>query len=606
MFFQITDHCFCNSKFHSLNQAVSRNWFIPMTWGDIPLDQSILEQCYKTSPVRHTPSRTLHTEDDVNNAFHRWSKGVECAVRQCITLQHQQDPIRFPKATLPRKFWGRCQPTQYITHPAPRTAKHDPTGGYDPPVEATTNKARLKARQTRRLASFLRRLQHLQTCRHPEYYHEQTQQEWLAIRRAQGYGRSWERWILSFDCIPFVPCTTPTQEWVAEVFQITKLDADAYARQEAKLRRYHQKHCITFAQAHNNNASTYRIIRGKEQRFLNDFPICHTSPAHLCRAKATKPKLKMSNPFEIPVGATITFGSCSAVVHSCRLPFVELAQVSGPLPSQATLHYKTHAYTVQDMSPAFHKFWAQFWLRDSVEEQCTDAPWQALLYDLDTTVPLQPMLDIKIDSPQCLWDSIHRLKPYKAAGADGWHSEELQMLTRTMVSDLAQLLGNTWSLGFSERLMQARTLLFAKRDHPESISDGRPITILGYLARLSSKMISDQILQQWASTWPPEISGGLPRRSARDLSVIQQLQIEQAKTHHTAWGVGLWTLLRPLILSHAKSSSTFSNYWEFQALSPIFGSCLLRNCPVHFKMASPSVRLRPPLRACPRVIRCPW
>ena len=88
--------------------------------------------------------------------------------------------------------------------------------------------------------------------------------------------------------------------------------------------------------------------------------------------------------------------------------------------------------------------------------------------------------------------------------------------------------------------MQARTLHFAKREKPESISDGGPITILGYLARLCSKLVSDQILQHWSACWPPEISGGLPGRSARDLCVMQQLQIEQAKTRHTAWGG--WTM----------------------------------------------------------------
>ena len=173
-------------------------------------------------------------------------------------------------------------------------------------------------------------------------------------------------------------------------------------------------------------------------------------------------------------------------------------------------------------------------------EQTEEDPWSDFLEDLDATIPLQPFLDIQFDSPICLWNSIKRLKPYKAAGADGWHSEELQSLTWTMVQDLSTLIRNVWHFGLTQRFMQARTLLFAKRDNPTSIADGRPITILGYLARLCSKMISDQILSQWATLWPPEISGGLPRRSARDLSLMQQLQIEHAKAHHTAWGG--WTM----------------------------------------------------------------
>lgn len=72
------------------------------------------------------------------------------------------------------------------------------------------------------------------------------------------------------------------------------------------------------------------------------------------------------------------------------------------------------------------------------------------------------------------------------------------------------------------------------------MSHGRPITILGYLVRLTSKLVADQILHQWASAWPPELSGGLPQRSARDLSLQQLITIENAKTTRTAWGG--WTM----------------------------------------------------------------
>lgn len=103
------------------------------------------------------------TDEEVDTAFRQWSWHVETAVRQCISKQHQNDPLRFPQPTLPKKYYGRCQPTRFVTHAAPRAAKHDPTNGYNPPTEATSNKARLKARQTRRIISLLR---HLRKNRH--------------------------------------------------------------------------------------------------------------------------------------------------------------------------------------------------------------------------------------------------------------------------------------------------------------------------------------------------------------------------------------------------------------------------------------------------------
>lgn len=260
----------------------------------------------------------------------------------------------------------------------------------------------------------------------------------------------------------------------------------------------------------------------------------------LCRAAFYKPRVRLAQPFHIPKGVTVSFGDCSAEVVGSEGHHVTLNPVQGHLPAAGTLQYKHHAYNIQDMSRAFHTYWSQYWMRDTYQEQFDDTPWQQLIDDLDNTIPAQPMLTIQHNNPQCLRASIHRLKSHKAVGVDGWHAEELQCLTDTMISDLSSLLTSAWSSGLTAQLMQARTLLFAKRDCPTSISDGGPITILGYIARITSKLISDQVLAQWATPWPPTISGGLPHRSARDLCIMQQLQIEHAKTHHTAWGG--WTM----------------------------------------------------------------
>lgn len=173
-------------------------------------------------------------------------------------------------------------------------------------------------------------------------------------------------------------------------------------------------------------------------------------------------------------------------------------------------------------------------------EEIEDAPWTHLFQEIDHLVPQQPPLDIRFNDASRLADSIRKMKSHKAIGADGWHAEELQALTPTMLDDLARLFEATWTHGLTSNLMQARTLLFAKCDKPKAINDGRPITILGYIARTTSKMISDQILQEWSNRWPPAISGGLPRRSARDLSILQLSQIEESKISRTAWGG--WTM----------------------------------------------------------------
>lgn len=197
------------------------------------------------------------------------------------------------------------------------------------------------------------------------------------------------------------------------------------------------------------------FIKNKDQQFLQDIPVKHE--AILCRSKGRTEK-----PIPVSVGQ-ICFGS-KAEVLSVNDTRMVLTKVQGAVPAKAkaTVTFDSHAYTIAPMSDAFHRYWAQFWLRDSVHDQESDEPWSDLFQRLDDIIPTQDTLDLKYDCPHRLWESIHKLKPYKAIGEDGWHSEELQALTWDMVVDLSHILSLTWSHGHTSQHMQARTLLFAK------------------------------------------------------------------------------------------------------------------------------------------------
>ena len=84
--------------------------------------------------------------------------------------------------------------------------------------------------------------------------------------------------------------------------------------------------------------------------------------------------------------------------------------------------------------------------------------------------------------------------------------------------------------------MLARVILLAKTAHPESFSDGRPITILGYIPRLTAKLVADQLLREWGNTWDPKIAGGLPFRAVKDITIQQQYILEKAHTSGTPFG----------------------------------------------------------------------
>lgn len=77
--------------------------------------------------------------------------------------------------------------------------------------------------------------------------------------------------------------------------------------------------------------------------------------------------------------------------------------------------------------------------------------------------------------------------------------------------------------------MTARTVLLAKKAEPRGFQDSRPIAILSVFGRMATKIVADQPLKQWSNTFPLNISGGLPRRGARDQSFIQQIDLEDSK-----------------------------------------------------------------------------
>lgn len=84
--------------------------------------------------------------------------------------------------------------------------------------------------------------------------------------------------------------------------------------------------------------------------------------------------------------------------------------------------------------------------------------------------------------------------------------------------------------------MLARTILLAKTANPMTFSDVRPIIILGYIPRLTSKLIADQLLTAWGKTWRPQIVGGLPFRAVKDITIQQQFLIEKAHQTNVPYG----------------------------------------------------------------------
>ena len=413
-------------------------------------------------------------------------------------------------------------------------------GFYEPPTEVTSLKSRHKVRQVRRLRC-LERLYHK---------HDLTQQSlpfgvsslpfqdmtqlWQAIRQAQGYGRSWDRWILQFEAVTAVPVELPTFDYLYTVRQITQYDADLYSQQEAKLQRQSQKHGLDLDVQYKSSSQYYKRLKAQDVKLLPGFPTQLRTPATVCRAPKGPLHLIIHQPITLRLFAAARFGSALLRILDQQEHHVFCQILEGSVPTYADLTQEVYAFDLPDMAESFQTYWSQFWNRDSRIDEQTDDSWSELLQSLRSRIPPTAPLTVRWDDPHLISQTIQKLKPFKAVGIDGWRAEELQTLPQAAIQDFATILASIWPQGLAPHQLIARVILLAKRVPSTSISDGR-ITILGYISRLTSKLIADQLLNHWTYTWPSAISGGLPFRSVQDITFMQQYQIENAKNRSLPW-----------------------------------------------------------------------
>jgi len=108
----------------------------------------------------------------------------------------------------------------------------------------------------------------------------------------------------------------------------------------------------------------------------------------------------------------------------------------------------------------------------------------------------------------------------------------------------------------------------SKKGNPQGMKDSRPITILSILCRLTSKIIADQLLAQLSKILPPGVSGGLPRRGVKDISLLQHYQIERAISKKQELGGFTLDLVKAFITKYLEHHSDF--FLTFLGFHPLY------------------------------------
>ena len=138
---------------------------------------------------------------------------------------------------------------------------------------------------------------------------------------------------------------------------------------------------------------------------------------------------------------------------------------------------------------------------------------------------LNPKIPGRISAVSCAQS--RRTSPGKAVGFCGWAVEDLQLLPSHVFRQLVDILVQYGLNGLSPSIMQARTVLLAKREPPEGIQDGRPITICSVLYRLFTRVISRQIQKTWSEKLPASVTGCISGRGVRSGILTTMRSVEE-------------------------------------------------------------------------------
>lgn len=88
------------------------------------------------------------------------------------------------------------------------------------------------------------------------------------------------------------------------------------------------------------------------------------------------------------------------------------------------------------------------------------------------------------------------------AGYDGWFADDLKLRPFQAVKHLCSMSQSRWNTGMTANHMQARTVLQHKIEKIKHMGHCRPITTLGQIYGLVSKIVACQILWWWSHFLP--------------------------------------------------------------------------------------------------------
>ena len=522
--------------FHSPCQLphVAR-WSLPKPWTDFAFQHEEVAQAYdEQAPVIANVVHRVSSRDDLQHAFEFWAHTMEDSVGQAICAQSRRDSDHTCQG-LPRSHRGRCRPVRTVSRTLPQLPRQGRTGDFMPHSESCSIRVKWRVRQCRRLRSFRGGLQKFLALATPdERLLQQLFQEWSAIHGAKGFGHSFASWVLSWPVVHAYPVDFPSLAWLDSVLQLTEFDTQALAFQDASNRRRRAAFRTQEDASLGHLRQSFQALRGPQRPPFTAVSTTVTQPVQTV-SPLTLGEFLLRVPFpqQYREGSEVMVDEHPGLVVAVEGDKVHVAVGQACPQPPAALVQVHNDCTPQELHAGFFQFWDPFWNRDTVEESTSLDCWPAFQAILQRSPPSWPAVTVDMHD-LATWRMVLRKSSAKSAtGACGFAVSELKCLPDNSLSHLVSLCAKAVQYGFPDVLLAGRVNVLAKVDDPLGYGDGRPICIMPAIYRLWTSVLCTQPLRAWTPLMPAGIMGGLPGRSARDVTYLLQHWIEVSARSNT-------------------------------------------------------------------------
>ena len=440
---------------------------------------------------------------------------------------------------IPKKSkMNRLCPRRPVVKPPPSTVRKARHGCYEPPAECFGRVTIHWIKQLRRIEALMTRLKKGNW--HTPDVVRQNEREWVAIRQATGFKKSFQKFVFDELHLSVWYCNCPDFEWLKTVFDLFKPLVDQAVRKEKDHRNKCFRYRLDIDKLTFGGSLVHALVKNPKPPMVDSFKtVVHHDATIIRTRKKDKPRLRIHDAFQLQPNQNYSIASTEETIKVVDIvdeQCVVVEKLPKNIPGQFQVKQEKFSADPEVISRTFFEYWAPYWLREKQWEVDSLEPWKKFL-DLIQYVPDLPKpCNQSEHSIEEWYHAIKQTKPNTSRGICGFSQPEVAAMHPCLIQSLIQSFHVSSPIGLPDWMMIARVVLIPKFVGASQICDLRPITVYSLLFRIWSKVCARRLLTSWKYQMPRSIVGAMPGRSCSQLTLKWAMHIEHHLMIHSDLG----------------------------------------------------------------------